>query len=208
MAQSASVLELGDGLVPKTCRRSVAGLVLGIRGTAGQPRLRELLQELKASVDADTQVPDETRAEALKEVNELAKAAQDPKGNVGPARRAMNGPQWPQRRPHGNQQGRVGVVEACRGDQASTTHYHNLLCGVVRGVFTPLGGQTRGPFTRQGHVYLDGNGDGGCARACGGEDHSASRAAPIRWQNSPNHSRRQPLSDSGRAARASRSSSA
>jgi uncharacterized protein YjbI with pentapeptide repeats len=58
--------------------------------TAGQPSLRELLQELKASVDADTQVSNETRAEALVEVTELAKAAQDPKGNVGPSRRAMN----------------------------------------------------------------------------------------------------------------------
>lgn len=58
--------------------------------TADQPSLRELLQDLKASVDADTHVSDETRAEALIEVTELAKAAQDPKGNVGPSRRAMN----------------------------------------------------------------------------------------------------------------------
>jgi uncharacterized protein YjbI with pentapeptide repeats len=57
---------------------------------AGQPTLRELLQELKASVDADTQLQDNTRAEALAEVTELASAAQDPQKNVGPARRAIN----------------------------------------------------------------------------------------------------------------------
>jgi hypothetical protein len=56
----------------------------------GQPSLRELLQELKASVDVDPQLPDNTRAEALSEVTELANAAQDPQKNVGPARRAIN----------------------------------------------------------------------------------------------------------------------
>ena len=56
----------------------------------GQPSLRELLQELKASVDADSQLPDDTRAEALTEVTELANAAQNPQKNVGPARRAIN----------------------------------------------------------------------------------------------------------------------
>jgi hypothetical protein len=56
----------------------------------GQPSLRELLQELKASVDVDPQLPDNTRAEALTEVTELANAAQDPQKNVGPARRAIN----------------------------------------------------------------------------------------------------------------------
>jgi uncharacterized protein YjbI with pentapeptide repeats len=56
----------------------------------GQSSLRELLQELKASVDTDPQLPDNTRAEALTEVTELANAAQDPNKNVGPARRAIN----------------------------------------------------------------------------------------------------------------------
>jgi hypothetical protein len=56
----------------------------------GQPSLRELLQELKASVDVDPQLPDNTRAEALTEVTELATAAQDPNKNAGPARRAIN----------------------------------------------------------------------------------------------------------------------
>ena len=56
----------------------------------GQPSLRELLQELKASVDVDPQLPENTRAEALTEVTELANAAQDPQKNVGPARRAIN----------------------------------------------------------------------------------------------------------------------
>jgi uncharacterized protein YjbI with pentapeptide repeats len=55
----------------------------------GQPSLRELLQELKASVDGDSHLPEETRAEALTEVTELANAAQDPEKNVGPARRAI-----------------------------------------------------------------------------------------------------------------------
>lgn len=60
------------------------------RSAEGQPTLRELLQELKASVDADTQVPENTRVEVLTEVTELASAAQDPQKNVGPARRAIN----------------------------------------------------------------------------------------------------------------------
>lgn len=60
------------------------------RSAEGQPTLRELLQELKASIDADTQVPEDTCAEALTEVTELAKAAQDIEKNTGPARRAIN----------------------------------------------------------------------------------------------------------------------
>jgi hypothetical protein len=57
---------------------------------ADQPSLRELLQKLKASVDDDPTLPDDTRAEALGEVNELAAAAQDPQKNGGLARRAIN----------------------------------------------------------------------------------------------------------------------
>ena len=56
----------------------------------GQPSLRQLLQELKDSVDADSQMPETSRAEALEEIKELATAAQDPNNNVGPARRAIN----------------------------------------------------------------------------------------------------------------------
>ncbi|MFN9643521.1 MAG: hypothetical protein ACK6BG_00005, partial [Cyanobacteriota bacterium] len=60
------------------------------RPGAGQPSLRELLQELKASIDADSHLSDTTRAEALGELQELATAAKDPRANGGPARRAMN----------------------------------------------------------------------------------------------------------------------
>jgi uncharacterized protein YjbI with pentapeptide repeats len=56
----------------------------------GQPSLRELLQELKASIDADSHLSETTRAEALGEIQELATAAKDPRTNGGPARRAMN----------------------------------------------------------------------------------------------------------------------
>jgi hypothetical protein len=60
------------------------------RPAAGQPSLRELLQELKASIDADSHLSETTRAEALGELQELATAAKDPRANGGPARRAMN----------------------------------------------------------------------------------------------------------------------
>jgi uncharacterized protein YjbI with pentapeptide repeats len=60
------------------------------RSAEGQPSLRELLQELKTSVDADTQLLDDTRAKALAEVTELAKAAQEPQKNVGPAHSAID----------------------------------------------------------------------------------------------------------------------
>ena len=60
------------------------------RPAAGQPSLRELLQELKASVDADSHLSETTRAEALGEIQELATAAKAPRANGAPARRAMN----------------------------------------------------------------------------------------------------------------------
>jgi uncharacterized protein YjbI with pentapeptide repeats len=60
------------------------------RTAVGQLSLRQLLQELKDSVDADSHLPESSRAEALAEINELAAAAQDPKKNGGPARRAIN----------------------------------------------------------------------------------------------------------------------
>ena len=56
----------------------------------GQPSLRELLQELKASIDADIHLSETTRADAFKELQELATAAKDPRANGGPARGAMN----------------------------------------------------------------------------------------------------------------------
>jgi uncharacterized protein YjbI with pentapeptide repeats len=104
---NSTTIHAGDGNLINTGSQNISGGMVNLgalsdqasisiaalperSGTAGQPSLRELLQELKASVDADTQVPDETRAEALTEVTELAKAAKDPKGNVGPARRAVN----------------------------------------------------------------------------------------------------------------------
>ena len=60
------------------------------RTAEGQPSLRELLQELKASVDADSHLSETTRAEALGEIQELATAAKAPRANGAPARRAMN----------------------------------------------------------------------------------------------------------------------
>lgn len=60
------------------------------RAAEGQPSLRELLQELKASIEADSHLSDTTRAEALGELQELATAAKDPRANGSPARRAMN----------------------------------------------------------------------------------------------------------------------
>jgi uncharacterized protein YjbI with pentapeptide repeats len=77
------------GALSDLARISIEALP-GQRSAEGEPTLRELLQELKASVDADTQVQESDRAEALTEVTELAKAAQDPQKNVGPARRAIN----------------------------------------------------------------------------------------------------------------------
>ena len=60
------------------------------RQAADQPSLRELLSQLKASIDADTSMSDTTRADALAEVNDLAQAAQDPAQNAGLARRSIN----------------------------------------------------------------------------------------------------------------------
>jgi uncharacterized protein YjbI with pentapeptide repeats len=60
------------------------------RLTAEEPTLRELLQQLQASLDGDTEVPESTRAEALSEIHTIAKAAQDPKQNASLARRAVN----------------------------------------------------------------------------------------------------------------------
>jgi uncharacterized protein YjbI with pentapeptide repeats len=60
------------------------------RTAVGQPSLRQLLQQLKDSVDADSHLPETSRAEALAEIKALATAAQVPKQNVAPARRAIN----------------------------------------------------------------------------------------------------------------------
>jgi hypothetical protein len=60
------------------------------RLAADQPSLRELLSQLKASIDADTSISDTTRADALAEVNDLAQAAQNPAQNASLARRSIN----------------------------------------------------------------------------------------------------------------------
>jgi hypothetical protein len=60
------------------------------RLAAEEPTLRELLQQLQASLDGDTEVPESNRAEALSEIHAIASAAQDPKQNASLARRAMN----------------------------------------------------------------------------------------------------------------------
>jgi uncharacterized protein YjbI with pentapeptide repeats len=102
-----TTIHAGDGSLINTGRFNTAGGMVNMgdlsdqaritieavpdqRPGEGQPSLRELLQELKASVDADTHLPESTRAEALGEVNELAAAAQDPQKNGGLARRAIN----------------------------------------------------------------------------------------------------------------------
>jgi uncharacterized protein YjbI with pentapeptide repeats len=60
------------------------------RAADGQRSLRELLQELKTCIEADSHLPELTRAEALVEIKELATAAQAPERHRGPARRAIN----------------------------------------------------------------------------------------------------------------------
>jgi uncharacterized protein YjbI with pentapeptide repeats len=60
------------------------------RQAADQPSLRDLLSQLKASIEADTSISDTTRADALAEVNDLAHAAQDPGQNASLARRSIN----------------------------------------------------------------------------------------------------------------------
>ena len=84
---AGGLLNLGD--LSDQARLTIAALP-DQRTAEGQPSLRQLLQELKDSVDADSQVPESSRAEALAEIKELATAAQDPKKNGGPARRAIN----------------------------------------------------------------------------------------------------------------------
>ncbi|WP_411875365.1 pentapeptide repeat-containing protein [Vulcanococcus limneticus] len=106
-AMTHNEIKAGDGSLVNTGSLNTAGGMVNLgalsdqaritiealperRLVDGQPSLRELLQELKASVDVDPQLPENTRAEALTEVTELANAAQDPQKNVGPARRAIN----------------------------------------------------------------------------------------------------------------------
>jgi uncharacterized protein YjbI with pentapeptide repeats len=60
------------------------------RLAAEEPTLRELLQQLQASLDGDTEVAESTRADALTEIHTIATAAQDPQQNASLARRAMN----------------------------------------------------------------------------------------------------------------------
>jgi hypothetical protein len=60
------------------------------RLAADEPTLRELLQQLQANLDGDTEVSEGTRAEALSEIHTIATAAQNPKQNASLARRAMN----------------------------------------------------------------------------------------------------------------------
>jgi uncharacterized protein YjbI with pentapeptide repeats len=60
------------------------------RQDADQPTLRELLRQLKASIESDTSLSDTTKADAPAEVNDLAQAAQDPAQNAGLARRSIN----------------------------------------------------------------------------------------------------------------------
>ena len=91
---NTGTLNTGGGLVNLGDLSDQARLTIAAlpdqRTAEGQPSLRQLLQELKDSVDADSQVPESSRAEALAEIKELATAAQDPKKNGGPARRAIN----------------------------------------------------------------------------------------------------------------------
>jgi hypothetical protein len=106
-AVSNTTIHAGDGNLINTGRLNTSGGMVNLgdlsdqaritieaipdqRLGEDQPSLRELLQELKASVDADTHLPESTRAEALSEVKELAAAAQDPQKNGGLARRAIN----------------------------------------------------------------------------------------------------------------------
>ena len=104
---STTTIHTGDGNLINTGSLNTAGGLVNLgdlsdqarltiaalpdqRTAEGQPSLRELLQELKASVDADSHLSETTRAEALGEIQELATAAKDPRANGAPARRAMN----------------------------------------------------------------------------------------------------------------------
>jgi hypothetical protein len=102
-AMTNTTIQAGDGNLINTGSFNTAGGMVNVGGLSNQARItiealpdqrsaegQPTLQELKASVDADTQVPESTRAEALTEVTELAKAAQDIEKNSGPARRAIN----------------------------------------------------------------------------------------------------------------------
>jgi len=55
-----------------------------------QASLRELLSQLKQDIDNDAALPPTAKADALTEVNELARAAQDPLANASLARRSIH----------------------------------------------------------------------------------------------------------------------
>ncbi|MFZ0406932.1 MAG: pentapeptide repeat-containing protein [Cyanobium sp.] len=107
LALSTTTIQAGDGNLINTGSLNTAGGMVNLgdlsdqarltieaipdqRPAEGQPSLRQLLQELRVSVDADTDLPETSRAEALAEIKELATAAQDPKKNVGLASGAIN----------------------------------------------------------------------------------------------------------------------
>ncbi len=106
-AMSTTTIQAGDGSLVNTGRIKTAGGMLNLGDLSdearitieaipdqepgtGQPSLRQLLNELKACIDADSHLTESSRAEALAEVKDLATAAQDPKKNVGPAHRAID----------------------------------------------------------------------------------------------------------------------
>jgi hypothetical protein len=106
-AVSTTTIHTGDGNLINTGSLNTAGGLVNLgdlsdqarltikalpdqRSAEGQPSLRQMLQELKDSVDADSQLPETSRAEALGKIKELATAAQDPKKNGGLALRAIS----------------------------------------------------------------------------------------------------------------------
>lgn len=60
------------------------------RLSAEQQSLRELLQQLQASLDGDQELPVSSRADALSEIHTIATAAQEPQQNASVARRAIH----------------------------------------------------------------------------------------------------------------------
>jgi hypothetical protein len=87
-------LDTGGGMVNLGDLRDQARIAINAlpdqQLAAEELTLPELLQQLQASLDGDTEVPESTRADALVKIQTIATAAQDPHQNASNARRAMN----------------------------------------------------------------------------------------------------------------------
>jgi uncharacterized protein YjbI with pentapeptide repeats len=91
---NTGTLETGGGMVNLGDLSDQASIAINAlpdqRLAAEELTLRELLHQLQASLDDDTEVSEGTRADALSEIHTIATAAQDPQQNASLARRAVN----------------------------------------------------------------------------------------------------------------------